>query len=87
MVVYLTELMPPSVRASGFSLAYSFATAIFGGFTPAISTYLINATHNQAIPGVWLSFAAMMGLSAALITRGRTAESKAAAPRMAVEGA
>jgi len=87
MVVYLTELMPPAVRASGFSLAYSFATAIFGGFTPAISTYLINVTHNQAIPGAWLSFAAVMGLSAALITRGRTAEPKAAAPQMAVEGA
>ena len=77
MVVYLTELMPREVRASGFSLAYSFATAIFGGFTPAICTYLIAVTKNQAIPGVWLSFAAVMGLSAALITRGRTAESGA----------
>jgi metabolite-proton symporter len=89
MVVYLTELMPPAVRASGFSLAYSLATAIFGGFTPAISTYLIGVTHNQAIPGAWLSLAALMGLSAAIITRGRTAESRTAqtAPRLAVEGA
>ena len=37
MVVYLTEIMPAKVRASGFSLAYSLATGIFGGFTPAIS--------------------------------------------------
>ena len=89
MVVYLTELMPPAVRASGFSLAYSLATAIFGGFTPAISTYLIGVTHNQAIPGAWLSLAALMGLSAALITRGRTAESRSdqTAARLAVEGA
>jgi MFS family permease len=89
MVVYLTELMPPEVRASGFSLAYSLATAIFGGFTPAISTYLISVTRNQAIPGVWLSFAAVMGLAAALSTRGSTAESRAARStgRMAVEGA
>jgi len=41
MVVFLTELMPREVRASGFSLAYSFATAIFGGFTPMICTWLI----------------------------------------------
>ena len=41
MVVFLTEIMPVSVRTSGFALAYSLATAIFGGFTPAISTYLI----------------------------------------------
>jgi MFS family permease len=69
MVVFLTELMPREVRASGFSLAYSMATAIFGGFTPAICTYLINQTKNQAMPGIWLSFAAAMGLTAALITR------------------
>ena len=37
MVVYLTEVMPVSVRTSGFSLAYSLATVI-GGMTPAIST-------------------------------------------------
>src|SRR5246127_978001 len=35
MVVFLTEIMPMNVRTSGFSLAYSLATAIFGGFTPA----------------------------------------------------
>jgi len=27
----------------------SLATAIFGGFTPAISTYLIHITGNQAV--------------------------------------
>jgi MFS family permease len=71
MVVFLTELMPREVRASGFSLAYSMATALFGGFTPAVCTYLIETTKNQAIPGVWLSFAAAMGLTAALVTRRR----------------
>ncbi len=66
MAVYLTEIMPAEVRTSGFSLAYSLATAIFGGFTPAICTYLIHVTGNRAVPGVWLSFAAICGLSAAL---------------------
>jgi MFS transporter, MHS family, citrate/tricarballylate:H+ symporter len=72
MVVFLTELMPAEVRASGFSLAYSLATAIFGGFTPAICTFLIHATGNQAIPGAWLCFAAAVGLTAALFTRERS---------------
>jgi MFS family permease len=67
MAVYLTEIMPAEVRTSGFSLAYSLATAIFGGFTPAICTYLIHVTGNRAVPGVWLSFAAVCGLSAALV--------------------
>lgn len=66
MVVFLTELMPSKVRASGFALAYSLATAIFGGFTPAICTYLIHRTGNKAMPGVWLSFAALCGLIATL---------------------
>jgi len=76
MIVYLTELMPPEVRASGFSIAYSVATAIFGGFTPAICTYLIHATGNQAIPGAWLCLAAAMGLTATLCLRNRAREAK-----------
>jgi metabolite-proton symporter len=67
MAVYLTEIMPVEVRTSGFSLAYSLATAVFGGFTPAICTYLIHVTGNPAMPGVWLSLAAACGLIAALI--------------------
>jgi len=66
MVVTLTEIMPPEVRTTGFSLAYSLATAIFGGFTPAIATWLIHETGNKAMPGVWVSFAALCGLVATL---------------------
>jgi metabolite-proton symporter len=69
MVVFLTEIMPTNVRTSGFALAYSLATAVFGGFTPAISTYLIHRTGNNAIPGLWLSFAAVCGLIASLAAR------------------
>jgi MFS family permease len=69
MVVFLTEIMPIDVRTSGFSLAYSLATAIFGGFTPALSTYLIHLTGNRAVPGLWLSLAAACGLVAALFAR------------------
>jgi len=71
MIVFLTEIMPAKVRTVGFSLAYSLATAIFGGFTPAISTYFIHVTGNRAVPGLWLSFAAAMGLLAALLARPR----------------
>lgn len=66
MVVYLTELMPPDVRASGFSLAYSLATAVFGGFTPYICSELIEATQNRAMPGLWLAVAALCSLAATL---------------------
>jgi MFS family permease len=68
MVVYLTEIIPAEVRASGFSLAYSLAAAIFGGFTPAICTYLIQVTGNSAAPGLWLSFTAAIGLLASWLS-------------------
>src|SRR3989449_4479726 len=69
MVVSLTEIMPVDVRTTGFALAYSLATAIFGGFTPALSTFLIHVTGNRAVPGLWLSFAAVCGLLAALLAQ------------------
>jgi MHS family citrate/tricarballylate:H+ symporter-like MFS transporter len=67
MVVALTEVMPVEVRTAGFSLAYSLATAIFGGFTPAIATALIEATGDKAAPGLWMTFAAVCGLIATLV--------------------
>lgn len=69
MVVYLTEIVPARLRASGFSLAYSLATALFGGFTPMIATWLIEITGNKAMPGLWLSMAAAIGLIATLASR------------------
>jgi MFS transporter, MHS family, citrate/tricarballylate:H+ symporter len=66
-IVFMTEIIPIEVRTLGFSLAYSLATAVFGGFTPAISTYLIHVTGNRAAPGWWLSMAAAIGLLATLL--------------------
>jgi len=62
MVAFLTEIMPLDVRTTGFSMAFSLATAIFGGFTPAIATALIRATGSRAMPALWLSIAAVLGL-------------------------
>lgn len=74
-VVALTEVMPIHVRTVGFSLAYSLATAIFGGFTPMLSTWLIEATGDKAAPGYWMTFAAACGLASVLLLyrRPRTA--------------
>jgi MFS family permease len=72
MVCYLTEIVPAAVRTAGFSLAYSLATTA-GGFTALICTLLIQATGNVAMPGAWLSAAALCSLAA-------TARAGAAAP-------
>lgn len=65
-VVYLTEIVPPRIRTTGFSLAYSLATCV-GGFTPTICTWLIHTTGNRAIPGLWLALAALCGLIASCV--------------------
>lgn len=89
MVVALTEMMPVEVRTVGFSLAYSLATAIFGGFTPAIATALIEATGDKAAPGLWMTFAAVCGLIATLVLyRKRSVQYRAdAEDRRAVQNA
>lgn len=69
MVPLLTEIMPASVRTAAFSLAYSLATAIFGGFTPAICTYLIARTGNKAAPALWLMLAAATSLLGVILSR------------------
>jgi len=66
MVVHLTEIMPAAARTSAFSLAYSLATALFGGFTPLICTWLIHATGDKAAPGLWVGAAAMLALAGVL---------------------
>jgi hypothetical protein len=71
---------PIDVRTSGFALAYSLAKAIFGGFTPALSTYLIHISGNRAIPGLWVSFAAACGLVAALLAKPQPAAPPVATP-------
>ena len=69
MIPFVIEFMPQRIRTTGFALSYSLATALFGGFTPAIATYLIHQTGNKAAPTFWLSFAAALSLGAAVIVR------------------
>jgi MFS transporter, MHS family, citrate/tricarballylate:H+ symporter len=67
MVAALSELVPPRVRASCFSLAFSLAAALFGTATPLVSTSLISLTGDKAAPGYWLMVAAACGIVAVLL--------------------
>jgi MFS family permease len=67
LIPLLAEIMPKEIRTTAFSLAFVTATAVFGGFTPAICTYLIELTANRASPALWLSFAAAISLVAAFL--------------------
>jgi MFS family permease len=85
MVVFLTEIMPADVRVSGFSFSYSLATGIFGGFTPAVSTWLIHETGNSAMPGLWMAFAGLMSLIASLVLTSRSFQRRTDERRQAVD--
>jgi MHS family citrate/tricarballylate:H+ symporter-like MFS transporter len=70
-IAALTEIIPVQVRTTGFSLAYSLATALFGGMTPLLSTWLIEATGDKAAPGYWMAGAGAISLVATfLVYRG-----------------
>jgi MHS family citrate/tricarballylate:H+ symporter-like MFS transporter len=69
MIPLLVEIMPARVRTAAFALAFSLATAIFGGFTPAICTYLIEKTGNKAAPALWLASAAAISLVGVFLSR------------------
>ena len=53
-ITMLPEMFPKHVRASGMSLVYSVGVALFGGFSPFISTWLLNATGNKLAPAWYL---------------------------------
>ena len=67
MVVALSEIVPPHVRATCFSMAYSLAVALFGTFTPFAATELIKHTGNRASPGYWLMAAAALAALGTLL--------------------
>ncbi len=67
MVVALTEIVPAGARTTGFSLAYALATALSGGFTPLVCTWLIAQTGDKAAPGGWLALAGLAGTIATVV--------------------
>ena len=71
--LFSSKIMPPQVRTAGVSLAFSLATAVFGGFTPLVSTALIQATGDRASPAFWLMLAAAASIAAALALYSRAA--------------
>ncbi len=60
----LAALFPPRMRATGVSLTYNFAAVVFGGFAPAVLTFLTESTHNTMAPALYVVAAAAVSLLA-----------------------
>jgi MHS family proline/betaine transporter-like MFS transporter len=70
-----TEAFPTNVRYSGFSAAYNFAQAIFGGFAPFAAQYLIQYTGSPIAPAYLLMAGAAISFVPALLMRETAFES------------
>nr|WKF58676.1 Proline/betaine transporter [Paraburkholderia busanensis] len=58
----LSELFPTRVRSTGMSLSYNAAVTIFGGFAPAILTWLTERTGNAFAPAWYVMAASVVAL-------------------------
>lgn len=58
----LPEMFPKHVRASGMSLVYSVGVSLFGGFSPFISSWLVNSTGSKLAPAWYLLAATLLSL-------------------------
>ena len=79
LIISIVEIMPAEVRAAGWSVAYSLTYAIFGGFTPALVTWLIHETGDKGMPGAALVPAAIIGLIGTLLARKHLGQARIAA--------
>ncbi|CAM2166669.1 MFS transporter, MHS family, proline/betaine transporter [Paraburkholderia sacchari] len=60
----MAEIFPAATRATGMSIGYNIGVTVFGGFTPAIVTWMLSATGDKSAPGYWLVATAMISLAA-----------------------
>lgn len=60
----LSEVFPTHVRSTGMSLAYNTAVTIFGGFAPAMLTWLSSTSIGNYAPSLYVGAAAAISLIA-----------------------
>ncbi len=67
----LAEMFPTRIRYTALSVSYGFAVAIFGGFAPYISTYLIQTTGNPLAPSFYVMIAGVLSFLGVLFVEER----------------
>jgi len=67
-IIWLTESLPAEIRSSGVSIVYAISIAAFGGTAQYTVAWLIGATKIAIAPAFYWTGAAIIGLTAALLT-------------------
>ena len=71
----LSEIFPVGVRATGMSIVYNTAITIFGGFAPAILTWMTQVSGGSVFAPAWyVMAAAALALASIRFLPGQTAE-------------
>lgn len=65
----MNEIFPPQSRLLWMSTGYSLATALFGGFGPFVSTWLVRATGSPLSPTFYIVAGALISLAVILPLR------------------
>jgi MHS family proline/betaine transporter-like MFS transporter len=65
----MAELFSVRMRATGLSISYSVAVAVFGGFAPFIDVWLIETTGSAVAPSYYLIVAAIISLLSLAMAR------------------
>ncbi|WP_322044585.1 MFS transporter [Paraburkholderia sp. J67] len=60
----MAEIFPAATRATGMAIGYNVGVTVFGGFTPAIVTWLLGATGDKSAPSYYLILTATISLAA-----------------------
>jgi MHS family proline/betaine transporter-like MFS transporter len=67
----MAAIFPARTRVTGLSLSYNLGVTLFGGFAPAIFTWLSAVTHDNAAPSFYLMLMAAVSTAAVLAVKRR----------------
>ena len=67
VMVALSEGLPPSVRSGGIGIGYALSIAIFGGSAQFMVQWLTGVLHSPLAPGLYMSGALLVGITARLL--------------------
>jgi len=67
----MAGIFPARTRVTGLSLSYNLGVTLFGGFAPAIFTWLAAVTHDNAAPAFYLMAMAVLSIIAIVMVNRR----------------
>lgn len=67
--VWLAEVFPRTLRATGLGISYNVSAGILGGTTPLVCVTLMEITHNRMSPVIFLFVAAVISILMCFVTR------------------